>query len=79
MGQFRNATKIKQTNCAAQCLSNQKDIEASSGHRLIHLGRIHFCNANMIEICDGIFFELLFNLQIHEGFFHFRHSVNHVE
>ena len=65
---------MKLTTCAAQCLPNQKDIETPSGHRLVHLGRIHFCNANIVEVCDGIFFELLFNLQIHEGFFHFRHS-----
>ena len=66
--------KIKLTTCAAQCLPNQKDIETPSGHRLVHLGRILFCTANIVEVCDGIFFDLLFHLQIHEGFFHFRHS-----
>ena len=53
------------TKCAAQCLPNQKDIETPSRHWFIHLGRIHLCNGNMIEVSDGIFFELRFNLQVH--------------
>ena len=65
--------KRNRTKCAAQCLPNQKYIETPSGHRLIHLGRVHFRNGNVIEVCDGILFELSFKLQIDERFFQFGH------